>query len=391
MEKTKENKGITLVALIVTIIVLLILAGISIAMLTGNNGILSQSQKAKEQTKIASEKEALQLTIMSQEVSKEEKYNIGAKLYDKTVANGNKWNVIKDNENDITYGTGWNYIEKGTRIENWGKAQKNWVINYETGEVKELKENSYNNLKYGMNLAVSEGLTLNVDPVNMENKNSWGDGVTLYGVQDGDGYGWNGSEIKLDGVDDYIEVYTDVSADEGITFEFYAKSNIQNQKVGMLSKIVKNKNNAYYFRSYIEYRNYFWASASDIMSQSKWSEQNDYNTKHWICREIDNMQLTKGAYITVSINLKDSIITLYKDGEYYDSTKCSEQWLKSGGLEDSNIPFIIGMYAAFGPYREYYANIDLYACRLYNKILTDKEIKENCQKTINYHEILVNN
>ena len=53
----KKNKGITLIALVVTIIVLLILAGVSIAMLTGDNGILTQSNKAKENTEIASEKE----------------------------------------------------------------------------------------------------------------------------------------------------------------------------------------------------------------------------------------------------------------------------------------------------------------------------------------------
>ena len=46
----KNNKGITLIALVITIIVLLILAGVSIAMLTGENGILTQSQNAKEDT-----------------------------------------------------------------------------------------------------------------------------------------------------------------------------------------------------------------------------------------------------------------------------------------------------------------------------------------------------
>lgn len=46
----KNNKGITLIALVVTIIVLLILAGVSIAMLTGDNGILTQSKTAKEET-----------------------------------------------------------------------------------------------------------------------------------------------------------------------------------------------------------------------------------------------------------------------------------------------------------------------------------------------------
>ena len=46
----KNNKGITLIALVITIIVLLILAGISIAMLTGNNGLLTKANDAKSET-----------------------------------------------------------------------------------------------------------------------------------------------------------------------------------------------------------------------------------------------------------------------------------------------------------------------------------------------------
>ena len=46
----KSTKGITLIALVITIIVLLILAGVSIAMLTGENGILTQAQRAKNET-----------------------------------------------------------------------------------------------------------------------------------------------------------------------------------------------------------------------------------------------------------------------------------------------------------------------------------------------------
>ena len=45
--KKKHTRGITLIALVVTIIVLLILAGISIAMLSGNNGILQRATDAK--------------------------------------------------------------------------------------------------------------------------------------------------------------------------------------------------------------------------------------------------------------------------------------------------------------------------------------------------------
>lgn len=53
-KKQKINeKGITLIALVITIIVLLILAGVSIATLTGENGILTQANKAKTETEKA--------------------------------------------------------------------------------------------------------------------------------------------------------------------------------------------------------------------------------------------------------------------------------------------------------------------------------------------------
>ena len=48
MTKLKSNqKGITLIALVITIIVLLILAGVAISMLSGENGILNQAASAK--------------------------------------------------------------------------------------------------------------------------------------------------------------------------------------------------------------------------------------------------------------------------------------------------------------------------------------------------------
>lgn len=59
--KTREGKGITLIALVITIIVLLILAGVTIATLTGDNGILTQADKAKTETTIGEEKEAIAL------------------------------------------------------------------------------------------------------------------------------------------------------------------------------------------------------------------------------------------------------------------------------------------------------------------------------------------
>ena len=59
----KNQKGITLIALVITIIVLLILAGVTIATLTGENGILTKASEASEQTEIASVREQAQLDI----------------------------------------------------------------------------------------------------------------------------------------------------------------------------------------------------------------------------------------------------------------------------------------------------------------------------------------
>ncbi len=56
-----NKRGITLIALIVTIIVLLILAGVTIATLTGENGILTKANTAKIETAIGSVKEGLKL------------------------------------------------------------------------------------------------------------------------------------------------------------------------------------------------------------------------------------------------------------------------------------------------------------------------------------------
>ena len=63
IRKLKQNKGITLIALVVTIIVLLILAGISIQMLVGEGGILTNAKEASSETKKSTAKERIELEI----------------------------------------------------------------------------------------------------------------------------------------------------------------------------------------------------------------------------------------------------------------------------------------------------------------------------------------
>ena len=61
-----NNKGITLIALVITIIVLLILAGVSIAMLTGQNGILTQASNSKDKTTAAEIAERVNVELNAQ-------------------------------------------------------------------------------------------------------------------------------------------------------------------------------------------------------------------------------------------------------------------------------------------------------------------------------------
>ena len=101
-EKTRTNKGITLIALVITIIVLLILAGVSIAMLTGENGILTQAQNAKNRTEEAEAQEKADLEDQNKLIE--------------NLASGN--NNIKEYHNGVPIPKGFYYVggEKDTGL-----------------------------------------------------------------------------------------------------------------------------------------------------------------------------------------------------------------------------------------------------------------------------------
>ena len=72
--KTLRNnhKGITLIALVITIVVLLILASVSIAMLTGDNGILTRAGDAKIETALGAVKEQVRLYQIEKKMNEQE-------------------------------------------------------------------------------------------------------------------------------------------------------------------------------------------------------------------------------------------------------------------------------------------------------------------------------
>ena len=174
-----REKGITLIALVITIIVLLILAGVSIAMLTGENGILTQAQNAKEKSSVAEEKEKIALAYNG--VKAKEKG--GAVTYDelnkefeasKTDATAteegskikvkfndtNREYIIDENGNITEAGTGSGTVTPPTKptIDENGLFENTSTINGEPGTA--------------MNPTIPEGFR----PIDTETS-TWGDGT----------------------------------------------------------------------------------------------------------------------------------------------------------------------------------------------------------------------
>ena len=69
--KTKEMKGITLVALVVTIVVLLILAGVSINLVLGDNGIIAKAKEAQRESAEASQNDLIGMNELAQQLEEQ--------------------------------------------------------------------------------------------------------------------------------------------------------------------------------------------------------------------------------------------------------------------------------------------------------------------------------
>lgn len=102
MNKIKSTKGITLVALVITIIILLILAGVTIATLTGDNGLIKRAQDAKIATEIASIKEEIQTDILSEQAENQGSISDSSlkTILEKYVANP-ETDIIKNEDGTI--------------------------------------------------------------------------------------------------------------------------------------------------------------------------------------------------------------------------------------------------------------------------------------------------
>ena len=126
--KTKGHKGITLMSLVITVIVLLILAGISVQMITGENGILKKAISAKEDAseasivedikrsilKLKTEGKTISKEILEKELSKDfDEVKVTINGEDKYIVeiNGKMYNI--ENDSDVSSGYEKETVENG--------------------------------------------------------------------------------------------------------------------------------------------------------------------------------------------------------------------------------------------------------------------------------------
>ena len=151
----RKNKGITLIALVITIIVLLILAGVALSMVAGNEGILSKAETAVTKTEIAGAKEQAEIMLADLSADYYEKrfvdktetgtlvnYIKSALASEKSTSNG-EFKVKVDGENVSVSDKNGNTVVSGTLDEN-GKVEWN--------------ENAGENGESGSGVVIPEGL-----------------------------------------------------------------------------------------------------------------------------------------------------------------------------------------------------------------------------------------
>lgn len=492
MKKNNEN-GITLVSLVITIIVMLILAGVSLNMVIGENSVLEQAQKATFASKMGAYVETFNLKIAGMlderglpikkenitvyepnkvktyitnlEEEDKEKFKIlkgelcyigdnpiekavaeeqnmkittaeeveeeavsiiikemngdaftvtnetgdsskaGVELKDKTLASD--WKIImKMNgfEVEATYGTGWYFVNAGTKTDQLGVLRKSYILNYETQKAVVYDEKIHRQLAWNSNLAIAGNIILNIDPKNMtQDESSWGD-VRLLGF-DKDGEvdaagniksGWFGSGIRLDGENDCMELNTGSDFSQGFTITFFGKQVSDSipffckQNTGQIDRSVR-----------------FWSKYSGIqfnvsknIANSTWSGKNENNgilSCSWATIKQNDVVYVDVVCDPVSRADGKIIFAVYRDGKKVGETVTDKgYWHKTGSatyagkdlMESSTEICRIGAVYAGSPAAWSYGKMDIYTIRVYNDALTDFEIEENYKATVAYHGTL---
>ncbi len=480
----KDEKGITLVALVITIIILLILAGVSISTLTGDNGLITQALEAGEKTKLASYKESVILEsvdfgensksgiyygekikeyipnikeehineflvlknvliyignnedmiryckeldidvnsngldsiIISEyianidvnseltDIDKTPEEYIGIRLYDRTVENSLNWKVLVEyNEENVQTdmkGSDWYIIETGTIINGY-EVSTPYLINYKTSEVKLVQ--NYKVWDINSTLAVSDGLVLNIDSKNMES-GEWGN-IEVFGNV---AYQSDTESLYFDGDGDYLKVNAPGDFSEGFTFEIYTNLEriLYDGASAMFSRMTSLTQN-----DITQSMRFGYISSGGVCKfngSSSWiGNGENMNTEATGQVRISDMnnhyQINEDFYLTFVYRTYNSTteeergemnwtqnadrVEYYIDGELYGYTYYGSDSYQTGCTiwNKENTPVFIGATPWWIYSKQvYYLKGDIYTCRLYENPITQEEVTENYNTTIQW-------
>ena len=374
-EKLKKKKGITLIALVITIIVLLILAGVSIAMLTGDNGILKQALSAKELTEISSEEEYINLLIIEHQTNNKTYGKELEKVVFNTVEDTTS---IYDSETGTTYENGWYYL-KPEDVDDY-ELKNSYIINYDTGEFVRFDEEKHRIVTNEL-LCIKDGLVYSADPKNMTGSDSWGDAI-LHNFKDGDeNSGWTQNALMFDGIDDGIEVKDNTDYSQGITLEIYL--NLKGKGTANFTQmlIMKRTNTENGFFMFLgnggnnqEYYNY-----GEIYIDIG-GPKNRLKTNVIVQENVP-------TYITYTYNpnVEEDKGILYINGQKTQTTNLGNMQNLLNAPQNTPIQIGSDVYQTIGNVngvnRKYSFYGEIYASRVYNRPLTEKEVEYNYEMT----------
>ena len=259
-------------------------------------------------------------------------------------------------------------------------------------------------IAYGENLAVKDELVFNLDPLNMEDENSWGD-ANLYGFngveKDENGNvisGFSGKDFNFDGVDDYIEIYSDSDfSEDGITIETYG--NIEEDMWGLAGFYkgpVEGSKDAFKYMvgnmriNHANESNAFQISGTFFQGVETGTKYQCSLYKNDFHIPIKDNAYYGNAYVTFSLK-DDGSFFIMLDGEKIAEDKFNPEYVEhyKEYLSNKEYPIIIGKSTNADIFT--CRKLKTYAIRLYNKALCEKEAMDNYEKTVAYRELLENN
>ncbi len=289
---------------------------------------------------------------------------------------------IYDTETGETYADDWYYI---TPENAEGITLKNsYIVNYKTGDVVNYEEGKHRIVDNNL-LCIKEGLVYTVDAKNRSTGDNWGDAILHNFNKDDENSGWTENSLSFDGIDDGIEVPDKSDYSNGVTLETYFKYRGQtnNQILQLLMMKRKSENDGF---------NIFIGNNKD---ENQIGKEQEFKRITVYIGGVSGSLVTNSyveenvpLYITYTFNPnveKDKGI-LYINGQKVQTTNRGnvENIIKI--QNDANIQIgsdIHKTYLGENQDNRYPFNGEIYATRVYNRPLTEQEVKYNYNNTVN--------